>query len=71
MAKSSKSSRTTRTERQKVIEEMRAKQKAAERRRGSVIVTVCLLVAVGIIAAAAWGPITDHFRQQKYAGKAP
>jgi hypothetical protein len=70
MAKSSKSSRTTRTERQKVIEEMRAKQKAAERRRGSMIVLVCVLVAVGIIVAAAWAPITDHFRQQKYAGKA-
>jgi hypothetical protein len=73
MAKSSKSSgssRTSRSERQKVVEEMRARQKAAERRRGGMIVAVCVLVAVGIIVAAAWGPVTDHFRQQKYAGKA-
>src|SRR5262245_30995980 len=69
MAKSSKSSRTARNERQKVVEEMRAKQKAADR-RGSMIVIVCVLVAVGIIVAAAWGPVVDHFRQQKYEGKA-
>ena len=70
MAKSSKSSRTARTERQKVVEEMRAKQKAAERRRGRIIVIVCVVVALGIIVAAAWGPVVDHFRQQKYEGKA-
>jgi hypothetical protein len=69
-SKSSGSSRTARKERQRVIEEMRAKQKAAERRRGGIIVAVCVLVAVGIIVAAAWGPVVDHFRQQKYAGKA-
>jgi Protein of unknown function (DUF3105) len=70
MAKSSKSSRSSRTERQKVVEQMRAQQKAAERRRGGVIVAVCLLVAVGIIVAAAWGPVMDHFQKQKYDGKA-
>ncbi|HEY3528526.1 MAG TPA: DUF3105 domain-containing protein [Nocardioides sp.] len=72
MAKSSKSSassRTTRTERQKVVEQMRARQKAAERRRGGIIVAVCVLVAVGIIVAAAWGPVVDHFRTSKYSGK--
>jgi Protein of unknown function (DUF3105) len=70
MAKSSKSSRSARTERQKVVEQMRAQQKAAERRRGGIIVAVSLLVAVGIIVAAAWGPVTDHFQKQKYDGKA-
>jgi hypothetical protein len=70
MAKSSKSSKAARTERQKVIEQMRAQQKAAERRRGGVIVAVCVLVAVGIIVAAAWGPVMDHFQKQKYDGKA-
>jgi len=66
MAKSSKSSRSARTERQKVIEEMRAQQKAAERRRGGMIVAGSVVVALGIIVAAAWGPVTDHFKQQKY-----
>jgi hypothetical protein len=69
MAKSSKSSRTTRSERQKVVEQMRAQQKAAERRRGMVIVLVCSVVAIGIVVAAAWGPVTSHLRQSKYSGK--
>jgi hypothetical protein len=68
-SKSSSSSRASRTERQKVVEQMRAQQRAAERRRGQAIVLVCVLVALGIIVAAAWGPVTDHFRTQKYAGK--
>jgi hypothetical protein len=69
MAKSSKSSRNVRTERQKVAEQMRARQKAAERRRGLGIVAACVLVAVGIIVAAAWGPVVDHFRTAEYADK--
>jgi len=48
---------------------MRARQKAAERRRGLIIVVVCVTIAVGIIAAAAWGPVVDHFRTAQYAGK--
>ena len=66
MAKSSKSART---DRQKVVEQMRAQQKAAERRRGTIIVAACVLVAVGIVAAAATGPILDHFRTSKFSGK--
>jgi hypothetical protein len=69
MAKSTKSSRAARTERQKVVEQLRARQKAAERRRGGIIVAVCVVVAVGIIVAAAWGPVVDHFRTAEYAGK--
>jgi hypothetical protein len=67
MAKSSKSARS---DRQKVVEEMRAQQKRAERRRGTIIVVACVLVAVGIVAAAAIGPIVDHFRTAKFSGKA-
>ena len=70
MAKSSKSSKAARTERQQVVEQLRAQQKAAERRQSSVIVAVCVLVAVGIIGAAAWGPVTDHFRTSTYKNKA-
>jgi len=69
MAKSSKSSRNARTERQKVVEQLRAQQKAAERRRGLTIVAVSVLAAVAIIVAAAWGPVVDHFRTAKYSGK--
>jgi hypothetical protein len=70
MAKSSKASKATRTERQKLVEDMRARQKAAERRRGGLIVALCVLVALGIIVAAAWGPVTDHFRTSRYADRA-
>ena len=66
MAKSSKSART---DRQKVVEQMRAQQKAAERRRGTIIVVVCVLVAIGIVGAAAYGPIMDSIRTSKYSGK--
>ena len=66
MAKSSKSARN---DRQKVVEEMRAKQKAAERRRGTLIVVGCVLVAVGIVAAAAIGPILDHVRTSKFSNE--
>ncbi len=64
-----KSSKNARSDRQKVVEEMRAKQKAAERRRGTIIVVACVLVAVGIVAAAAIGPILDHVRTSKFSGK--
>jgi hypothetical protein len=70
MAKSSKSSKAARTERQQVVEQLRAQQRAAERRKSSLIVAVCVLVAVGIIGAAAWGPVTDHFRTSTYKNKA-
>ena len=66
MAKSSKS---TRSDRAKVVEQMRAQQKAAERRRGTIIVVGCVLVAVGIVAAAAIGPILDHMRTSKFSSK--
>ena len=66
MAKSSKSART---DRRKVVEQLRAEQKAAERRRGTIIVVACVLVAVGIVAAAAFGPIMDSIRTSKYSGK--
>ena len=48
---------------------MRAQQKAAERRRGTIIVVVCVLVAVGHRGAAAYGPIMDSIRTSKYSGK--
>jgi hypothetical protein len=69
MAKSSKSAKTLRNERQKVLEELRSQQRRAERRRGLVIVVICAVVALGIVFAAAIGPILDHFRTSKYEGK--
>ena len=53
------------TDRKAVIEEMRKKQKSADRRRGTVIVTVCVLAAVGIIAAAVVPILLDKREESK------
>ncbi len=58
------------TDRQAVIDEMRKKQKSADRRRGTVIVTVCVLAAVGIIAAAVVPILLDKREDSKLDGVA-
>jgi hypothetical protein len=65
-----KSSKTARTERQKVVEQLRAEQKRAERRRGMIVVVVCSIVALIIVGAAAYQPIHDSLQKSKYDGKA-
>jgi hypothetical protein len=61
-----KSSRTDRSERQKVVEQLRAEQKRAERRRGMTVVVVCSVVALLIVGAAAYQPIHDALQKSKY-----
>jgi hypothetical protein len=58
------------TDRKAVIEEMRKKQKSADRRRGTVIVSVCVLVAVGLIAAAAVPILLDKWNDRELDGTA-
>jgi hypothetical protein len=58
------------TDRKAVIEEMRKKQKSADRRRGTVIVTVCVLVALGLIAAAAVPILIDKWNDRELDGTA-
>jgi hypothetical protein len=53
------------TDRKAVIEEMRKKQKSADRRRGTVIVTVCVLAALGIVAAAVVPILLDKREDSK------
>ena len=53
------------TDRQAVIEEMRKKQKSADRRRGTVIVTVCVVAALGIVAAAVVPILLDKREDSK------
>jgi Protein of unknown function (DUF3105) len=64
-----KSSRTNRSERQKAVEQLRAQQKAAERRRGMTIVAVCSLVAVLIVGLAAYQPVKSWWDTRSYRGK--
>jgi hypothetical protein len=53
-------------DRKAVINDIRKKQGRAERVRGAAIVGVCIAIALVIVGAAAWGPITDFFKTSKY-----
>lgn len=55
------------TDRQKVIDDIRKKQKSADKRRGFMIVGVFAVVAVVIVGAAAYRPIADSFALRTYA----
>ena len=66
MAKSSKSEKS---DRRQVIDEIRRKQKGADRRQGMAIVGVCVLIAVLLIGIAAYPQIRSAFDTQKWSGK--
>ena len=55
----------TKTDRQAVIEQMRKKQKSAERRRGTVIVATCVVVALAIIGLAAAPILIDKWKSRE------
>lgn len=61
MAKPNKS------ERQKVIDDIRKKQKGADKRRGFAIVGVSIVLAVGIVGAAAYRPIKDRIDARAFS----
>ncbi|MBA2956340.1 DUF3105 domain-containing protein [Nocardioides sp. MAH-18] len=62
--------KTAKTDRQAVIEQMRKKQKSAERRRGTVIVVVCVLVALAIVGIAAVPIIKDKLDERELSNTA-
>ncbi|KRC46276.1 MULTISPECIES: DUF3105 domain-containing protein [unclassified Nocardioides] len=66
MAKSSKSEKS---DRRQVIEEIRRKQKSADKRQGRAIIGVCVLVALLIVGAAAWSPVKTAIEKARYSGK--
>lgn len=65
MAKTSKSEKS---DRRKVIDDIRRKQKSADKRQGLAIVGVCVVVALGIVGIAAWGPITTAIQKARWSG---
>ncbi len=65
MAKSSKSAKS---ERQKLIDNAMKKQRSTEKRSGYLIVGVCVLIAVALVGATAYRPIKNHFELQQYEG---
>ena len=60
--------KTAKTDRQAVIDQIRNKQKGAERRRGLMIVGVCTVIALLIVGAAAFQPIKDWYDLKKFNG---
>ncbi|MDH2415114.1 DUF3105 domain-containing protein [Nocardioides sp. CER19] len=52
--------------RRAVIDDIRKKQKGAERRRGYAIVGVCAVVAVLIVGAAAFRPVKDWWDERQF-----
>ena len=56
----------SKSDRQAVIDEMRRKQKGAERRRGFAIVGVCTVIAVLIVAAAAYRPVRNWWDLRQF-----
>jgi Protein of unknown function (DUF3105) len=56
----------TKSDRQAVIDELRKKQKGAERRRGFAIVGVCTVIAVLIVVAAAYRPVKNWWDLRKF-----
>ena len=58
------------TERQRVIDEIRKKEKGADKRRGFLIVGVCVTIAVLIVGAAAFRPIKNAWDLRAYSDQA-
>jgi hypothetical protein len=53
-------------ERQAKIDAIRNQQKGAEKRRGYMIVGVCVVIALLIVGAAAYGPVTDWWEKREF-----
>jgi hypothetical protein len=58
--------KSSKSDRQAVIDEIRKKQKGAEKRRGYAIVGVCSLVALLIVVAAAYRPVKNWWDLRKF-----
>jgi len=57
------------SDRQKVINDLYAKQKRKANRQGTVILTVCIVIAVLIVGVTAYKPISTWLDNQKWKGK--
>ena len=61
--------KTAKNDRQKVIDDIRSKQKGAERRRGLMIVGVCIVIAVLILAYPLISILRDQQQQSEFESK--
>jgi Protein of unknown function (DUF3105) len=58
--------KAAKSDRQKVIDDIRKKQKGAEKRRGMMIVGVCVVIALLIVGAAAYRPVKDWWELRQF-----
>jgi len=58
--------KSSKSDRQAVIDEIRKKQKGAERRRGYAIVGVCTTIALLIVVAAAYRPVKNWWDLRQF-----
>ncbi|WP_183095301.1 DUF3105 domain-containing protein [Nocardioides stalactiti] len=65
-----KTTKTEKSERQKVIDDIRRKQKRVENRQGALILGICIAVALAIVGLAAYNPVRTWFEQKKYDDEA-
>jgi hypothetical protein len=63
-----KTSKSAKSDRQKVIDDIRRKQKGAEKRQGMMIVGICVVVALLIVGVAAYNPVRTAIEKARYAG---
>jgi hypothetical protein len=61
-----KTTKSEKSERQKVIDDIRRKQKSAEKRQGMMILAVCIVVALIIVGLAAFNPLRTWLEERKY-----
>jgi len=58
--------KTAKSDRQKVIDDIKKKQKGADKRRGMMIVGVCVVIALLIVGAAAYSPIKNWWDLRQF-----
>jgi hypothetical protein len=58
--------KAAKSDRQKVIDDIKKKQKGAEKRRGMMIVGVCVVIALLIVGAAAYRPVMNWWELRQF-----
>ncbi|MEQ6902873.1 DUF3105 domain-containing protein [Nocardioides sp. YIM 152588] len=62
--------KTAKSDRQKVIDDIRRSQRNAEKRQGRIIVVVCVAIALVIVGLAAYPAVSGWLDRQQYKDKA-
>ncbi|MFT4081126.1 MAG: DUF3105 domain-containing protein [Nocardioides sp.] len=61
--------KSAKSDRRAVVDQIRKKQRGAERARGMAIIGVCVVIALAIVGVAAAKPVMSSIRLAEYGGK--